>query len=36
VLAEIGPVEIDVPRDTHSPFEPQIGQLASAPADGYR
>jgi hypothetical protein len=33
VLTEIGPVEIEVPRDTDASFQPQIAEVAAAPAD---
>jgi putative transposase len=36
VLTEIGPVEIEVPRDTNSSFDPQIVQEAAASPDRYR
>jgi putative transposase len=34
VLTEIGPVEIEVPRDTESTFEPQVVRSASGASRG--
>lgn len=33
VLTEIGPVEIEVPRDTDASFQPQIAEVAAPAAD---
>jgi hypothetical protein len=33
VLTEIGPVEIDVPRDVDASFAPQIAEVAATPAE---
>lgn len=36
VFTEIGPVDIDVPRDANSSFAPQIAYVASASANRCR
>ena len=36
VLTEIGPVEIDVPRDVDASFQPRIVKKATTPADRCR